>query len=76
MNEYDKILYSLCEHLKNVTHNNGDLGDVGNEIGICIAKFINNDKVGYEKEDFIHGIRHGISLVDGTHDSPVNKDGN
>lgn len=43
-----------------------DIGDVGNEIGIAVGKFINN-KMGYELDSFISGIKHGISLVDGTH---------
>jgi len=51
-----------------------DLTDVGNEIGIIIGKYTNrgkkrndNWKTGYDKDDFIHGIEHGISLSDGTH---------
>ena len=44
-----------------------DIGDVGNEIGIAVGKFINNNKMGYELDSFISGIKHGISLVDGTH---------
>ncbi len=43
-----------------------DIGDVGNEIGYILAKFLKN-KDGWSKEDFIDGIKHGISLVDGTH---------
>ena len=44
----------------------GDLSDLGNTIGIAIAEYI-SDKPGFEKEDFIEGIKHGISLKDGTH---------
>lgn len=44
----------------------GDLSDLGNAIGMAIAQFI-SDKPGFEKEDFISGIEHGISLKDGSH---------
>jgi len=40
---------------------------LGNEIGISIGKHINKDKMGYELDSFIAGIKHGVSLVDGTH---------
>jgi hypothetical protein len=45
---------------------NGDLSDLGNEIGIVIGQYT-NDKMGYDKEDFIVGVRHGISISEGTH---------
>lgn len=49
----------------------GDLGDLGNEIGIVMADFITPDNAknewGWEEDDFKNGIRHGISLIDGTH---------
>ena len=44
----------------------GDLSDLGNTIGIAIAEYI-SDKPGFEKEDFIEGIKHGISLKHGSH---------
>jgi hypothetical protein len=46
---------------------NGDLSDLGNDIGLNIGKYIDNSKLGYEKDDFISGLNHGISIVDGTH---------
>jgi len=45
---------------------NGDLSDLGNEIGIVIGQYT-NDKMGYDKQDFIAGVRHGISISEGTH---------
>lgn len=44
-----------------------DLSDIGNEIGVALGKYVDKNKVGYELESFISGIRHGVSLVDGTH---------
>ena len=43
-----------------------DISDIGNLIGIAVAKYL-NENMGFEKEDFINGIKHGISLVDGSH---------
>ena len=42
----------------------GDLSDLGNEIGIVIAKFFDEENT---INDFISGLKHGISLTDGTH---------
>ena len=41
-----------------------DLSDIGNVIGIVIGKYIDNKNT---IEDFICGLRHGVSLVDSTH---------
>ena len=41
-----------------------DLSDVGNEIGIVIGKYTDDDNT---IEDFICGLRHGVSLSNGTH---------
>lgn len=71
----------LCERLlcKNTDYNlikigrdvfikfNGDLSDLGNDIGLNIGGYIDKDKLGYEKEDLISGIHHGISIIDGSH---------
>ena len=46
---------------------NGDLSDLGNNIGLNIGHYINSEKLGYEKDDFISGLKHGISIIDGTH---------
>lgn len=45
----------------------GDLSDFGNEIGLNIGQYINIDILGFEKEDFISGLEHGISIIDGSH---------
>ena len=46
---------------------NGDLSDLGNDIGLNIGEYIDKDKIGYGKDDLISGIRHGISIIDGSH---------
>ena len=42
-----------------------DFSDIGNNIGIAIGKYRN--KLGYEFDDLISGIEHGISISNGTH---------
>jgi len=66
----ENILDDLIKHLESLKNsapiNYGDLSDLGNEIGIVIGQYT-NDKMGYEKDDFVSGIYHGISISDGTH---------
>lgn len=44
----------------------GDVSDLGNEIGYGVGNVL-KDMTETETNDFIHGIRHGISLTNGTH---------
>lgn len=53
-----------------------DLSDFGNEIGFLIGKHISKKKMGYSLDDFIAGIKHGVSLVDGSHDEVKKKKDN
>ncbi len=46
---------------------NGDLSDLGNDIGLNIGDYINTEYLGYEKDDFISGFKHGVSIIDGSH---------
>ena len=45
-----------------------DLGDLGNAIGYIVGDFLDDDIVGFEKDDFMTGLNHGFSIKDGTHD--------
>ncbi len=63
--DYTEILHKVSKQIANVDNMVVDIGDVGNEIGIAIGKFIKNEE---DKKDFVDGIYHGISLIDGTHD--------
>jgi hypothetical protein len=42
----------------------GDISDFGNEVGIVVGQHFKKKQ---DIEDFITGLRHGITLVDGTH---------
>lgn len=66
----ENILEDLIAHLESIKTSsqikNGDLSDLGNEIGIAIGRHT-GEKNGFEKDAFVVGIYHGISISDGTH---------
>ena len=64
MDNFKHILNRIKTQLDEVNYDNGDVSDVGNEIGIVLGEFITTEE---ELNDFIHGVRHGISLTNGTH---------
>lgn len=64
MSNFKNILEELKKHLENVQYKDGDLSDVGNEIGIVLGNYIENEQ---EFKELVTGIRHGISLTNGTH---------
>jgi hypothetical protein len=63
---FQSILWKVSEQLQNVQYDNGDRSDLGNEIGISVGKGVEN-MTENEISIFISGIRHGISLTNGTH---------
>ena len=66
MKEFKQIKKDIITQLNNVPYKDGDLSDIGNEIGFAIGKYtMLYDGLG--KEEFITGLEHGISLKDGTH---------
>jgi len=64
MTEFEKIMDKLSISLGNVSYRNGDISDVGNEIGVTIGEYLSTEE---ELNDFISGLKHGISLKNGTH---------
>ena len=64
-----KYKKAIIKQLENIQWQEGDIGDIGNEIGIAIAEIIKNDGDNLDEkiQEFISGLRHGVSLVDGTH---------
>lgn len=67
MGEFKEVCTELSQRLSNIPYDNGDMSDVGNEIGIIIAKYFNNGGNGWDVDSFITGLRHGISLTDESH---------
>ncbi|MFA5587013.1 MAG: hypothetical protein WDA02_10925 [Saccharofermentanales bacterium] len=65
MKPLDEIKKELVDFI-NENNIDVDFTDLGNTIGIIIGKYI-NDKMGFDKDSFIQGVKHGISLSDGNH---------
>lgn len=63
MEDFNKIKEEIKTQLNSANYC-GDLSDLGNEIGIVVAKFFDEENT---VNDFISGLKHGISLTDGTH---------
>jgi hypothetical protein len=64
MDNFIHILNRIKTQLEKVNYDNGDMSDIGNEIGIVLGEFITTEE---ELNDFITGLKHGISLTNGTH---------
>jgi hypothetical protein len=64
--KFKETLISLAKDLPKVNYNNGDISDIGNEVGYklgAILKNLNEEEI----NDFIFGFKHGVSLTNGTH---------
>ena len=64
--DFKKIMTDISVKLPAIPYDNGDISDVGNEIGLAVGYYIEN-MTQEEINDLISGIRHGISLTNGTH---------
>jgi len=64
--DFQRTLKLITSKLDNVSYNNGDISDIGNEIGIAVGAILENISE-EEINNFISGFRHGVSLTNGTH---------
>jgi hypothetical protein len=64
MDNFAYVIYRVKTQLENINYPNGDISDVGNEIGISLGQYLSTEE---ELNDFIAGLKHGISLTNGTH---------
>ncbi len=64
--DFQRTLKFITSKLDNVSYNNGDISDIGNEIGIAVGAILENISE-EEINNFISGFRHGVSLTNGTH---------
>lgn len=72
---FDKLIIEIMKEIaktEHLTHPIDGIGevksdenDIGNRIGIAVGKLMGEMDI--DKELFIDGIKHGISLYDGTH---------
>ena len=64
--DFKKVITDISVKLPTISYDNGDISDIGNEIGLAVGYHIEN-MTQEEINDLISGIRHGISLTNGTH---------
>lgn len=64
--DFKKIMTDISLKLPAIPYDNGDISDIGNEIGFTIGSILEN-MTQEEINDFIHGFKHGVSLTNGTH---------
>ena len=62
----NRVALQLCD-VNHKTGGHGDLSDLGNEIGIAIGEYHEENNLQYDIKDFISGLKHGLSLTNGTH---------
>ena len=67
MSKFKNVCLEISNKLSTLHYESGDISDIGNEIGIILGKYIDENDHGWDKEGFISGLNHGISLTDGTH---------
>ncbi len=70
MTKFEKIKKDIILQLEKNNYNTGDFTDIGNEIGLAIGKYTIKENAkddALDLQDFICGLEHGISLIDGTH---------
>lgn len=70
MTKFEQIKKDIMLQLAKVNYSNGNLTDIGNEIGFAIGKYTmeeNSEDDALDVESFICGLNHGISLIDDTH---------
>ncbi len=65
--DFNKVCLEISQRLSNLPYDNGDMSDIGNEIGIILGKYTQDKLFGWEREDFDSGLTHGISIANGTH---------
>jgi hypothetical protein len=62
MNDFKKVCLKISERLTNLPYVDGDISDIGNEIGYVLSYFLVSDSFGWDKDSFISGLNHGIDL--------------
>lgn len=64
--DFKETIKHISKQLNKVHYDNGDISDIGNEIGFSLGSKIENMSE-EQIEDFITGFRHGVSLTNNTH---------
>jgi hypothetical protein len=68
-----EIAKAVHDEIMSMNHT-PDMTDYGNQIGCAIGKYLSEKAEGWQKDDFMSGLEHGLSLQDGTHDTGAKHD--
>lgn len=63
---FKETMKELGSQLWEVPYENGDISDIGNEVGVTLGRIL-SEFTESEISQFISGFKHGISLTNGTH---------
>jgi len=63
---YQDISQTISKRLSEINYENGDISDLGNELGIALGSHFENLSE-IEISMLVSGLRHGISLTNETH---------
>lgn len=61
-----EIFDNIINDIQKAKSNNIDLNELGNIIGQVVGKYV-SDEFGFEEDDFITAIEHGISVSTNKH---------
>ena len=64
--KFNLVVSELSDRLEKLPYDNGDLSDIGNEVGYILGGII-KDMNDEDVQTFIMGFKHGVSLTNGTH---------
>jgi hypothetical protein len=62
--DFKKMIEKILKNFSEIKYYNGDISDIGNEIGIAIGEHLPENE---DLNSFISGLKHGISMKKGTH---------
>jgi len=59
MNNFKQVCKEISDRLSDLPYENGDVSDIGYEIGNIVSKYLNDD-FGWEEKSFLFGLDCGI----------------
>ena len=64
--DFKETTNKISEHLNNLKNYNGDISDIGNEVGYVLGNILKN-MTKSEINSFIYGFKQGVALTNNTH---------
>lgn len=64
--EYQQLIKTIQDEYAKISNFGYDIGDFGNAVGYALGEELKDEEAAW---DFIWGVDHGVSLIDGSHDN-------